>query len=641
MHSSLAPLTRLTMRFFCGLLVLFGCCLRAAAEDDPLRTLHSGHPRLLMDAAGFRALRSAADHDPLRKTLHEHIRRAAEQLLKEPPIAHVLVGPRMLDQSRRALAHVTTCAMAYQLTCDRRFAAHAKSVMLLVASFPDWNPSHFLDVAEMATAVALGYDWLYDDLSAEERVALKRALLEKALAFAGPAYARKDVNRESFPFVGSNLRNNWNQVCNGGFVLAALAIADEEPDLARSVIAGVRETLPYAMEAYEPDGAYPEGPVYWGYGTRYNILILAALESALGTDFGLGRGAFQHTALYRHQVESPTGLSFNYADGRPTLGADSGLTWLSQRFHQPAVEAHSRELLEQALKLPPVVYDRFLATHALWFPRKLDVTQALPLDVHFRGPSEIVILRGAWNDPRALWIGLKAGSNRVNHGHLDLGSFVLDADGERWAHDLGPDDYDLPGYWESATIESARWQLYRLNNLSHNSLRPDGTLQSPDAAATMTKFGSTPARAFAVADLTSAFPHEARRWRRGVALLDRSRVLVQDEIETLKPATTLTWQMLTSAQIVLDGRTAILTQNGRTLRAEILTPQSGRFVTRPATPPTAAENQNRGITSLMAEFRPPAAAVDASTRIAILLTPEGDRWSPRPTPLVIALDEWQ
>src|SRR5690606_2858452 len=101
------------------------------------------------------------------------------------------------------------------------------------------------------------------------------------------------------PFVLGNLTNNWNQVCNAGFVLAALALAEEEPSLAREVIAGVRETLPYAMAAYEPAGAYPEGPVYWGYGTRFNILILAALESALGQDFGLGRRpGFDRTVLF-------------------------------------------------------------------------------------------------------------------------------------------------------------------------------------------------------------------------------------------------------------------------------------------------------------------------------------------------------
>jgi len=553
----------------------------------------------------------------------------------------VLVGPRLLDQSRKALGQVTTCAMAYRLTGDARFADHARDVMLTAAAFPDWNPSHFLDVAEMATALGLGYDWLHDRLTPEERAKIKRALLDKALAYVPPAYARADPERESFPFVKGNLTNNWNQVCNGGFLIAALALAEDEPEMARAVIAGLLDTLPVAMAAYEPDGAYPEGPVYWGYGTRYNVVILAALESALGTTFGLEQlRGFGRTELFRLHVQSPTGLSFNFADGRPGLGSDSGLTWLAQRHHQPVAEAHSRALLAAELERAPNAGDRFIATHVIWFPRANPGAATLPLDVNFDGPSKLALFRSAWGDPRALWTGLKAGSNRVNHGHLDLGAFMLDADGERWAVDLGPDNYNLPGYWTGATVDGPRWQYYRLNNRSHNTLTPARALQSPEADGRMLAFGSAPDRAFAVADLTPAYPEYGRKFRRGVALLERARVLVQDEVEALKPGVPLTWRMLTGAGVTLAGRQATLQQNGRTLRVEILAPESARFATRPAAPPTAVEEQNPGITELFAEV-PATAGTETNVRIAVLLTPVGEKWPVRPAPALESLEGWK
>lgn len=632
---------RQPIRLLAGLMF----ALRAFATDDPLATLRAGHPRLLLTGEGFAVLRAAAETDPLRARMHQLILASAETQLKEPMIEHVLVGPRMLDQSRKAVAHVTTGTMAFRLSGDRRFADHARQVMLTAAKFPDWNPSHFLDVAEMATALALGYDWLYDQLTPAERAMIKRALLDKALVFAKPAYGREDPNRESFPFVRGNLTNNWNQVCNGGFLLAALALADEEPDLARQVIAGLRETLPFAMAAYAPDGAYPEGPVYWGYGTRYNILILAALESALGQDFGLGElPAFNRTALFRVHVQSPTGLAFNYADGRPGLGADSSLTWLGQRYRHPIAVATARTRLEALLEnyVPDSETERFLALHAVWFPeaRVLRGTELPSLDANFGGPSQIALFRSAWNDPQALWTGLKAGSNRVNHGHLDLGSFMLDADGVRWAVDLGPDNYNLPGYWENATRDSPRWRYFRLNNRSHNTLTPGRALQSPDAEASMTGFGSTPARAFAVADLTPAYGDYGRSFRRGLALLDRARVLVQDEVTGLKPGTPLNWQMLTGATVALEGRRATLTQNGRTLQVEILSPETGAFTTRPAAPPTAAEEPNKGIT-ILATTVPAKPGSETDVRIAILLTPVGEKWPARPVPGITPLTEWK
>ena len=628
------------MRYFCCWLMV--CCLgMRAAETEVaiLSKLKPTHPRLILTEDSLAGMKREAALDPLRAKLHHHIVAAAEATLTEAPIVHVLVGPRLLAQSRKALAHVTTCAMAYRLNGDVRFSNHARDVMLTAAAFPDWNPAHFLDVAEMATALALGHDWLFNELTNAERGTIEAALIEKALVFAQPAYGRVDPHRESFPFVGNNLHNNWNQVCNGGFLLAALAVAEKEPALARLVIDGLRDTLPHALKAYEPDGAYPEGPVYWGYGTRYTVLILAALESALGEDFGLSKlSAFDRTALFRLHVQSPTGLSFNFADGRPNLGADSGLTWLGKRFGYAEVAAQSRASLAAELQRPPNPADRFLATHAIWFPVEVRASESLPLDVKFEGPSKLALFRSAWGDPKGLWTGLKAGSNRVNHGHLDLGSFMIDADGERWAVDLGPDDYDLPGYWDGVRVTSSRWRYFRLNNRSHNTLFPGDTLQSPDADGPIVAWGSTPERAFALADLTSAYPTKAHRFRRGVALLDRSRVLVQDEVEKPTSATPLTWQMLTGARVALDGRKANLTQNGRTLRVEILAPENARFSTKPARPPTNAEAQNDGITILSTHIE---TVQGRDAQVAVLLTPVGEKWPQFPPPALRPLDEWK
>ena len=36
----------------------------------------------------------------------------------------------------------------------------------------------------------------------------------------------------------------------------------------------------------------------------------------------------------------------------------------------------------------------------------------------------------------------------------------MDADGVRWAADLGQDDYDLPGYWSSGA-DGGRWNYFR------------------------------------------------------------------------------------------------------------------------------------------------------------------------------------
>jgi hypothetical protein len=57
----------------------------------------------------------------------------------------------------------------------------------------------------------------------------------------------------------------------------ALAIADENPAVAREIVEAAVRSLPLAMHEYAPDGGYREGPAYWAYGTTYNILAIAWL----------------------------------------------------------------------------------------------------------------------------------------------------------------------------------------------------------------------------------------------------------------------------------------------------------------------------------------------------------------------------
>ena len=328
----------------------------------------------------------------------------------------------------------------------------------------------------------------------------------------------------------SRKENNWNQVCNGGILTGALAVAEEEPAIAGDVLARAIASLPVAMKKFAPDGAWGEGPGYWAYATDYNCIALAALRSATGSDFGLSEmPGFSRTGNMPLAFTGPIGLTFNYADAGANFGGAPQLFWLASAFDTPAYAAFQIPYA----KASPRPLD--LLWGAEWFARKPAVA-GRPLDLMFRG-DDIVYLRSAWADPRALFLAFKGGDNRVSHAHLDLGSFVFDALGQRWATDVGPDDYNRPGYFSS----KQRWTYYRCRAEGNNCLvlnpgpEPD---QSPAAAAGVTQFHSTPDRAGAVVDLTAAYAAHARQVRRGVAMLDRKRVLIQDEVRPTSPSNT-------------------------------------------------------------------------------------------------------
>jgi hypothetical protein len=135
--------------------------------------------------------------------------------------------------------------------------------------------------------------------------------------------------------------------------------------------------------------------------------------------------------------------------------------------------------------------------------------------------------RGVWNDAESVFLGLKAASGQRGHAHLDLGSFVMDAPGVRWAADLGADDYDLPGYGDSGA-EGNRWEYYRLNNGSHNTLLLNGHLQDATAVTVISRSDLSESPPFAMIDLSTAFSRDAQSLHRGAAIVDNCGVLIQD-----------------------------------------------------------------------------------------------------------------
>ncbi len=586
--------------------------------EQILAKLNRAHPRLLLSSDGFAQLKERLRSDSQLEQWHAALLKRGRAMLEQAPSKYEIPdGLRLLATSRRVLDRVYTLALLYRLDGDRAFADRAWKELEAAAQFPDWNPRHFLDTAEMTHAFAIAYDWLYDVWSPEQRQQLRRAMVEKGL---NPGLK---VYRANNWWVRA--RHNWNQVCNGGLGMGALALGDVEPAVCGEVLHDAVVSLPLAMAEFAPDGAWAEGPGYWNYATSYNVVFLAALETALGTDFGLAalRG-FGETGLFPLYLTGPIGRTFNYADGGDREIRAPQMYWLARHFHQPVYAWYEREHAAPS------------ALDLVWYePDGTDPKKAqLPLDRLFKN-AEVVSLRSEWENPKAIFVGFKAGDNKANHSHLDLGSFVLDALGARWAVDLGADDYNLPDYFGKK-----RWDYYRLRAEGQNTLvlNPgSGPDQDPAGAGKITRFDSKPGRAFAIADLTAAYKKQAQKVWRGVAMLDRNQVLVQDEIQAQTSADAW-WFMHTPAVVTLEdnGRVAMLKQLGAQLRAEVVSPANARFeimeaVPLPSSPHPERQAKNQNVRKLAIH-----AKGITDSRIAVIFTPEtagGEAQKPKISPL--------
>jgi hypothetical protein len=532
----------------------------AEAARDILKTLRPGHPRLFLAPDSLERLRQAVQADPAMKAIFGKLQAQADRILDQPPVEHKLIGPRLLDKSRRCLDRVSTLALVYRLGGDEKYAARALKELEAAAAFPDWNPSHFLDTAEMSCAFGIGYDWLYQYMNDSHRTTARKALVERGLTPGVESY--RGTGKYGW---WARSSHNWSQVCNGGLAVGALAIADEEPALAAEILASGLKAVGPAMANFGPDGSWNEGPGYWGYTLMYTSYYLAALESALGTMAGLEKTpGLSEAGLFRIAFVGPTGKTFNFADAGEGAGSAPSMFWLARTFAKPVCAWHQR----QAMRAGP--FD------LLWFSAQGDgpAASGLPLHKLFRR-DDIVFLRGAWEDPNALWVGFKGGDNAANHSHLDLGSFVIDALGERWATDLGPDDYNLPGYFGGR-----RWTYYRLKTESHNTLLINNENQPPKAKAPTVAFASAAGDGRAVADLSAAYPM-CRSVLRGVAMVGGKRIIIQDEVDADAPVDVL-WGMVTRAKAKWSGSHAVLEQKGKRIAADVLAPDDANFDAVPA-----------------------------------------------------------
>ncbi|MCF2494144.1 heparinase II/III domain-containing protein [Dyadobacter chenhuakuii] len=554
---------------------------QAQSSTDVLKSMKEEHPRILLLKGEEQQILSQIKKHPEWNGVHQEILAECDKLLDTPPVERIKIGKRLLDKSRECLRRVFQLSYAYRTTRDEKYLRRAEKEMLAVSAFEDWNPTHFLDVAEMTMAVAIGYDWLYDGLTAEARTKIADAILKKGIE---PSFEKK---YSAF----LNAEHNWNQVCNAGISFGALAIAETQPEIAANVIARAVATIPKAMiPSYEPDGAYPEGFSYWGYGTSFNVLFVSAVEKALGTDFGLLQSpGFLKTAGFFQNLVGPTGLAHNWGDSGLKEGLSPAMFWFAEKTKDPSLLWTQKKLL--SAQTAGNVGNRILPALLIWgIKTNLDAVKP-PSKKQWvgQGPSPVALMRTSWVGPSAIFVGLKTGSPAVNHAHMDIGSFVIDAQGERWAMDFGMQDYNSletkgVDLW-NRTQNSQRWEVFRLNNFAHNTLSFDGQLVNAKGYAKIDSWSDSKAEMMAVTDLSNLYKDQITAAKRGISILNEKWVVVRDEVNTADKAVKMRWNLLTGATVkVVDQKTVELSQNGKKMFILFVTEANIVIKTWPTTP---------------------------------------------------------
>ncbi|MGE5419473.1 MAG: heparinase II/III family protein [Chloroflexota bacterium] len=556
-------------------------------------------PRLLLTPSIEKNLRNKLKTDQAVKNYYSAMQLNAKEILTEPVLTYNVIGRRLLATSREMLRRMTILSMVYRIDREQAVLDKINDELTAVCNFPDWHPSHFLDVAEMSLAVAIAVDWTGSFLPKSTLAIARKSLIEKGI---NASYGKNDPG-------WVNGTNNWNQVCNGGMIAAAIVIGDQDPGLAARTIKRSLEGMPSALKQYAPAGVYPEGATYWDYGTSFSCITASVLESAFGTDFGISEyPSFLESANFRMLSVAPSGWYFNFADcgDREGSNGDIVLAWFAKETGNPLYLQKER-FLKPADKMGNL--SRLAGPGLVWLSQFSPSEETeLPLAWKGDGSNPLVIFRGGSDDPHKYYFGGKGGKGNLSHGNLDAGSFVFELDGIRWAVDPGNQDYnelEQEGFdlWNQAQ-NSPRWTLLTKGNQGHSTLMVNDERFIVNAYSPVTSFteGIYPE---ATVDLAPVFGSRMKSAVRKFKKDTDHSILIEDNLVLGDSVRNITWAMMTTADVIKTDDGAILRQSGKELLLKIAAPADVSISTIMMDPPPyRLDRRIRGLKRI--EIRMPA-----------------------------------
>ncbi|MBO6028025.1 MAG: heparinase II/III family protein [Bacteroidales bacterium] len=513
----------------------------------------------------------------------------SDAVLAEPAVTREFIGRRLLGTSREALKRIFWLSYTYRVHGGEAYARKAIDEMLAVSAFSDWNPAHFLDVGEMTMAAAIGYDWLYEKMTPAERKTVARAIIDKGLK---PA-----LNPNDAWFYTSEI--NWNSVCNAGMVYGALAVWEEDPDFCRSMLEKSLESNKLAYKAYE-GGGYPEGYNYWGYGTSFQIMLEAAVESAFPERWPVAAGHddktsdhpncdasvmpgtsssampnsdasvmpgltghlshdFLASSEFIRFTSTPAGNCYSFSDSYRKANGQYLQAWMFTRTGDPT-------LLYPEMRIMEDTDYRRLCEERLFPMLLISLVKApgfeiSPPEKHYYqcgGTTPIFVYRSGWTSRKDTYLGIKGGLTMSSHSHCDQGSFYFESDGVAWATDLGMQNYNSlesagVDLWDM-TQDSERWEVFRIGPFSHNILTVNGHTPKVNHPAAFTRIWAPEGRTRqdrvgVEMDLTALYTEDLDSCKRAVYLYGSLNIV--DLIQAGDSACTVRWAMCTEAKAAL------------------------------------------------------------------------------------------
>ena len=186
----------------------------------------------------------------------------------------------------------------------------------------------------------------------------------------------------------------------------------------------------------------------------------------------------------------------------------------------------------------------------------------------------MAIFRDSEND---FYLATKGGAASISHGNMDAGSFIFELNGVRWSIDPGNQPYyplNKIGFNLAGRCQGCpRWTLLTKHNMGHSTVTVNNALFNANGYAPLINFksGDQPEVTFDMSDILNGQVTSATR--RFVKEHHQS-VLIEDRMVPSDSTRSITWAMMTLADVQPIDNGAVLRQDGKELTLTIIEPKN-------------------------------------------------------------------
>ena len=549
-------------------------------------------PSALLTNDDFDRIKENIKNDKTAEEYYKRLKRKIDVELEEEPFSFVMNGKRLSAESKGPT--ILDFSFMYKLTGDTKYAERAAKELDIICDYPTWNEAHQLDMCEISVNVSLGYEWLSDYLSNEQKIKIKNAMLEKSFN------KELELSKNSRWF--DENRSNWGIVCYSSLILSGLAMTDKDNiDVTTTIVNNSLKELNKVLNIYFEDGSSGEGPFYWRYSIENLMFSYSAIKNILGTSEPFsGCIDLEEIGEYSFYLQGNQS-QFNYADSEKDEDLEGYLNeWIGYVTNNPKYVQYNKWIFKKG---------KYVNIYSLmWFKTDLFNSQDknLDLDKYFSG-DEIVSMRFGF-DQEDNYIAFKGGYNGEQHGDLDVGSFVFDSLGERWAVDLGKENYDNNNINVSEK-GSRRWKYYRKRAEGHNTLVIGTSInedQVVDSTSKIIEQSLNKENPYAILDMTPAYSDKAVDVKRKIQMVDERKNISIEDSFILNKEENVTWQMHTEGEIeIINNNVAIITKNNKKIVAVLSSDCNAKFEVKDAKPTETSpivesQVENEGVKKLVA-----------------------------------------